>query len=294
MRKKLKIILIVGLVIIIILSVILVLLIIDKNNKKAELQKQILIQKEQEALDQEIAKTEANLVIETEETKHEDEDIMMEESEFLESEKEVKPVEKEKADFSINEIIEGDEVYNRIIGKSYVDNPNVALSDLRYLIIPYYNFDHQVKQGEMIVNKSIADDVINIFKELYDNEYEIYSMKLIDEFWTGDGDTSDTASCDANNTSAFCYREVTGGGSLSNHAYGCAIDVNPQQNPYVSYKTGEPKWSHENANDYIDRTSGDPHVIVEGDFCYQTFAKHGFKWGGAWTTIKDYQHFEKR
>ena len=38
---------------------------------------------------------------------------------------------------------------------------------------------------------------------------------------------------EANNTSAFNYREITGGGRLSNHAYGRAIDINILLNPYI-------------------------------------------------------------
>ena len=50
----------------------------------------------------------------------------------------------------------------------------------------------------------------------------------------------------------------------------------------------------ENANDYIDRSCGDPHVIVQGDTCYNIFTKYGFSWGGLWSNPIDYQHFEKK
>lgn len=197
--------------------------------------------------------------------------------------------------FKAYEITEGDAVYNRINGKSYYANDNIGLSDLRYIKLVHYNFDHNVQVGEIIVNAAIADDVINIFKELYDAQYEIQSMQLVDDFWTGDGDSSDSNSIDHNNTSAFCYRMVTGGGNLSNHAYGRAIDLNPQQNPYVWYNSsGQANWSHENANSYIDRACGDPHVIVQGDTCYNIFTKYGFSWGGLWSNPIDYQHFEKK
>lgn len=197
--------------------------------------------------------------------------------------------------FRAYEITEGDAVYNRINGKSYYANDNIGLSDLRYIKLVHYNFEHNVQVGELIVNAAIADDVINIFKELYDAEYEIQSMQLVDDFWTGDGDSSDSNSIDHNNTSAFCYRMATGGANLSNHAYGRAIDLNPQQNPYVWYDSnGQARWSHENANSYIDRSCGDPHVIVQGDTCYNIFAKYGFSWGGLWGSPVDYQHFEKK
>lgn len=48
-----------------------------------------------------------------------------------------------------------------------------------------------------------------------------------------------------------------------------------------------------NANDYIKRDTGLPHVITHEDLAYKLFAKHGFRWGGDWNNPKDYQHFDK-
>ena len=48
------------------------------------------------------------------------------------------------AHFVANEIAEGDEVYKRIIGKSYQENDNIGLQDLRYLRMLHYNFDHEL------------------------------------------------------------------------------------------------------------------------------------------------------
>ena len=190
-------------------------------------------------------------------------------------------------------IEEGDNLHARIDGKSYRENPYVPLSSLRYLKMPHYNFEGQIQVGEMIVNKDIQEDVFSIFKELFRAKYQIQSMYLIDDYWTGNAEDSDTASIDANNTSAFCYREISGGGNLSNHAYGKAIDLNPQQNPYVSYSTGSPKWDHSNADDYIARDTGLPHVITHSDLAYRLFTERGFRWGGDWKNPKDYQHFDK-
>ena len=196
--------------------------------------------------------------------------------------------------FTCSVIERGDEIFNRINGKSYRDNDDIALEDLRYLTIPYYNFEQQVMLGEMIVNKDIEEDVRSIFKELFNNKYEINSMKLIDDYWQigSGGNIADNNSIEANNTSCFCYRPVTGGESISNHGYGRAIDINPQQNPYV--ENGEN--SHRNADEYVNnRYVGEPHVIVASteDICYSTFTKYGFTWGGNWTNPIDYQHFEK-
>ena len=196
--------------------------------------------------------------------------------------------------FTSSEIKRGDAVFNRINGKSYRDNNDIALEDLRYLTIPYYNFEQQVMLGEMIVNVDIQEDVLNIFKELFNNKYEINSMKLIDDYWIlgTDGNKADNNSIEENNTSCFCYRQVTGGESISNHGYGRAIDINPQQNPYVE----NGKNSHRNADEYVNnRYVGEPHVIVasDEDICYSIFTKYGFTWGVNWTNPIDYQHFEK-
>ena len=193
------------------------------------------------------------------------------------------------------EIEKGDNLYDRIIGKSYVENDDIDVSDLRYLKVLHVNFDGNYQVGELIVNKSVAGEVLEIFEILCAEGYQIHSMYLIDEFWAGDGESSDWYSIDANNTSAFCYRAATGSGKLSKHALGRAIDINPQQNPYVTYDSdGNPKYSHDNASDYVSgRSSDKAHVITTSDRAYELFTSYGWTWGGSWSSPKDYQHFQK-
>ena len=195
--------------------------------------------------------------------------------------------------FTSETIEEGDSVYDRIYGQSYVDNYNIDLDELRYLKMLHVNFDGDYQVGEMIVNEDVASDVLEIFEILCDEGYEIYSMYLIDDFWAGDPDDSDWYSIDANNTSAFCYRTATGSGNLSKHALGRAIDINPQQNPYVTYDSdGDAHYSHDNASDYVyDRYTGD-HMITIYDRAYELFTDYGWTWGGNWSSPKDYQHFQ--
>ena len=187
----------------------------------------------------------------------------------------------------------GEDLKLRISGKSYTENDQITLDELRYLKLLHYNFNHEIQVGECIVNKNIAQDCLEIFTELFKAEYEIYSMYLIDDFWTGDGSSTDTASMNANNSSAFCYRVIAGTTKLSNHALGYAIDINPFQNPYITYRDGMPVYYHDNAGDYADRELKKEHMITHEDLCYRLFSEHGFSWGGDWKNSKDYQHFEK-
>ena len=193
----------------------------------------------------------------------------------------------------IQAIKEGDYVYNRINGKSWQPNPDIALEDLRYIKVLHYNYDGNIQVGEMIVNKDIQQDMTEIFEELFRQKYQVSSMHLIDDYWQGTASSSGSFSIDRNNTSVFRYSGRNSSGKLSNHALGMAIDFNPQQNPYVTFPDGTPHWSHENASAYVDRSAGLPHMIDHNDLAYRLFTAHGFTWGGDQDSPKDYQLFEK-
>ena len=165
----------------------------------------------------------------------------------------------------------------------------VGYDDLRYVHVLHYDFDGNSTEGELICNEYIAQDLVEIFYELYYSEYQIERITLIDEY---EGD--DTASMEDNNTSCFNYRVVEGSDSLSKHAYGLAIDINPFYNPYVTYeKDGTEKVSPVAALGYADRSLSFPYKIDEEDLCCRLFKEHGFIWGGNWNSLKDYQHFQK-
>lgn len=176
------------------------------------------------------------------------------------------------------------EVESRIRGISYPEGATISLDELRYLRLSYRDFDGVSKNGEMICNQRIADDLVDIFRKLWLAEYQIRSIQLIDEFGG-----SDDASMEADNTSCFNYRPVSGGTRLSNHALGLAIDVNPLENPYIKGDKVLPV----TAESFVDRSRDFPHKIDKEDLCYQLFTAHGFAWGGDWHSLKDYQHFEK-
>ena len=171
------------------------------------------------------------------------------------------------------------------------DIPAISYDDLCYMNVLYYDFNGEVQVGELICNQKLAQDFVEIFYELYLNEYQIEKIRLVDEYG---GD--DTASMLDNNTSCFNYRVVDGSSSLSKHALGCAIDINPFYNPYIVFNkdgTGETYISPAGSEIYADRSKDFPYKIDENDLCYKLFKEHGFTWGGDWNSCKDYQHFQK-
>lgn len=194
-------------------------------------------------------------------------------------------------------IVEGDEVYSRINGKSYQKNDDISLEELRYLKVLHYNYDHEVQVGEIIVNQKIEKDCLEIFQKLFEAEYPICRMVLIDNYWTEDSVKTDAVSIKKNNTSSFNYRNIPGSTKRSNHALGLAVDLNPYENPYVPTKNGAPDYSSLDEQEYyyaMNRNATIEHVITEEDLAYKLFTEHGFFWGGNWKSLKDYQHFEKK
>ena len=188
-----------------------------------------------------------------------------------------------------------EELKEKMRGKSYasdIDETIVNFDMLRHVVIKYNDFDGNTADGELVCNELIAQDLLEIFEELYENGYMLEEVSLIDKY-----DADDDTSMEANNTSCFNYRLVDRSTKLSYHAYGLAIDVNPLYNPYVEYGKGE------GGSDYICPTQSVPYAyrdkefpykIDENDLCYKLFKQHGFIWGGDWNSCKDYQHFEKR
>lgn len=180
-----------------------------------------------------------------------------------------------------------DDIFEKMQGKSYKKNCTVPREELRYLHILHVGFDNNTHEGELIVNKRIAEDVLDIFKELYKAGYQIEKVRLIDEY-----NAQDELSMRDNNSSAFNFRYISYSTTLSKHAMGLAVDINTLYNPYIKQVDGRLNIEPANAVQYVDRNRQFPHKIDHQDLCYKLFTKYGFEWGGDWEDSKDYQHFE--
>ena len=194
--------------------------------------------------------------------------------------------ENNKEQFFISEI--PDDIFEKMQGKSYKADCTLPRENLRYIHVLHVGFDNQVHEGELVVNKDIADDVLEIFKELYESGYQIEKVRLVDEY-----NADDEASMSDNNSSAFNFRFISHTTKISKHGMGMAVDINTLYNPYVKTVDGELSIEPANAADYVDRSKDFSHKIDHDDLCYKLFTEHGFEWGGDWMHSKDYQHFEK-
>jgi len=152
--------------------------------------------------------------------------------------------------------------------------------------LKYYSADGKIHQGQLVIDAALRDDIKKVFALALKERVPIHSViPISDKRFRKDGLWDDELSMEANNTSAFNYREITGGGQLSNHASGRAIDINPFQNPYIKNGVVLPHGAKYDPS--FAGTFTSDHPIV------RAFLQLGWDWGGNWTSPKDYQHFEK-
>lgn len=122
------------------------------------------------------------------------------------------------------------------------------------------------KDRSLAVNAAVADDVVAIFTEIY-NDPEQFPIKDLGGYsWRGDS-------------------------SRSEHCLGTAIDINYMENYQVREGVAETgtHWT----------PGADPYSIPEGSSVVRAFEKYGWSWGGdAWagdadpaTGYHDYMHF---
>jgi hypothetical protein len=134
--------------------------------------------------------------------------------------------------------------------------------------------------GQLVVHRELEREVREIFREILLARFPLETMIPVVAFgW------SDEASMEANNCSAFNYRLKVGKNNLSAHATGRAIDINPRQNPYIRGDLTLPPGAQYN----VDA----PGTLLANGAVVRAFESRGWTWGGRWTTLLDYHHFEK-
>lgn len=114
----------------------------------------------------------------------------------------------------------------------------------------------------LTVNSALAEDVKAIFDEIYNlpEKFPIYSI------------------------GGYSWRN-SASGKLSQHSYGTCIDINPNENYYISS-------SGTILSGSLWAPGENPYSIAEDGEIVRIFAEHGWAWGGnAWSSSRDYMHF---
>lgn len=164
------------------------------------------------------------------------------------------------------------------------DCPRDVLARLVVVPVKHHGLDGRMHQGQIVVDRDLAGDVALVFALMLDMGFRLHSVLPIAhpdiQAKAPYGLTPDT-----NNSSGFAYRPQAGGDKLSMHARGLAVDLNPRENPYIKGQTVLPPRSA--------YAPGAPGTLTPDHPVVLKFKELGWEWGGDWTSLKDYMHFQK-
>lgn len=168
----------------------------------------------------------------------------------------------------------------------------VPCKRLKTVSFTHVDFAGIKQRGELVVLDAVAPSVEKIMRALYQANFPIHQAKPMQTY-----QGNDDLSMQANNSSAFNYRKIAGKKSVSLHAYGVAIDINPLQNPFVSFTSwGTATFKPLKGYQYLNRKQYRLGKEANQGFAEQVvdiFAHYGFRtWGGDWNTPIDFQHFQ--
>ena len=156
--------------------------------------------------------------------------------------------------------------------------PRAVAKRMVLVDVKYRGYDGKPYQGQIVVHKELEQSIAKVFRRIFEETtFPIGSVIPISDKRFGWSDRSSVAK---NNSSGFNFRLVSGSREVSDHAFGTAIDINPDLNPWVKGGTKNKK--------YNPRIKGTLH---KRSHVVKIFEQEGWKWGGRWKNSKDWQHF---
>lgn len=146
---------------------------------------------------------------------------------------------------------------------------------LVYTHILYCDMEGETAPGELICSADAAKNLVEIFYELYRNDYRFTKVGLIEEY---DGAVEKAM---AENLTFCLARSEDSLPLLPGLSDGLCMVVNPLYNPLAAYQPeGETLVTPKEGASYADRNLSFAYKIDEDDLCCKLFLQHGFTWGG--------------
>ncbi|GAA0536527.1 hypothetical protein FHS83_003338 [Rhizomicrobium palustre] len=172
------------------------------------------------------------------------------------------------------------------------DGAPVGCARLATVTFTYVDFEGRSHDdGRVVVLDALAPRVLKIFQEMKAQGFPISKARPVEAY-----EGSDDASMADDNTSSFNHRPIAGSNRLSLHAYGAAIDINPRENPYLTFSGATVTVAPPQGAGFLNRLQqrpGKPARPGMAESVVAIFTRNGFSnWGGFWDEPIDYQHFD--
>ena len=181
-----------------------------------------------------------------------------------------------------------DATFARMTGCSWKDDPRCPPRvELARVAMRHVDMDGRAADGEIVVARALARDVVSLFARLYAIGFPLTRVELVDVHGA-----DDDRSMAADNTSAFNFRVIAGTEILSQHALGVAIDLNPVENPMIW--PGGQRFVPPGGAAFLDRRHVRPGMIVRPGPVTAIFDELGWEWGGDWRHVADLHHIAFR
>lgn len=166
-------------------------------------------------------------------------------------------------------------------------NAYTSADDLSYVRVLYRDFNGDSRIGELAVSKEIAEEMADIFYDLYIHQYPIGKMTLADGY-AG----SENSNMEANNTFGLLIDDPADPEKNALNT-GWSVYINPLYNPKVTELDNNVKVTPEAGYPYISRTVMKEHMINKDDYAYKLFTSKGYRWGGDSKATQSYGVFWK-
>ncbi len=168
----------------------------------------------------------------------------------------------------------------KMIGRSWHEGCPAPLDDLVSIRLDYIGFDDAAHDGVLVAHRRLANEIVEIFSELFAAGFKIERMQPYEDFPVGEYAAS-------NDTVGFYCRPAQDDPKVfSSHAYGISVDINPMTNPYHDPKrlvAGRLRWGAQPFGAGL--LNADSEAV-------KIFMRRGWIWGGL-LNPPDYMHFGK-
>jgi hypothetical protein len=170
---------------------------------------------------------------------------------------------------------------DKMTGRSWREGCPVSPDDLASVRMSYLGFDDEVHDGVLVIHRRLADEIVAIFRELFEAGFQIERMQPYEDFPIGEYAAQNVT------VGFYCRPAQDDPGSFSWHAYGLAVDLNAMTNPFLDSKEG---WWPKGANGERNRVA--PGLVTAKSEAVRIFMRHGWAWGGI-ERKPDFMHFAK-